>query len=224
MWQRFSENARKVVHFAQEEAQKLGEGYISTEHLLLGLTREECAASRVLLSLRLEPSFLRAEVFRNVPRNESLQDSDISLTPRGKRVIDLAYDEARLLNDDFIGTEHLLLGLVREEAGLAGRILKKAGLNVDRTREAVVTVRGGEPPAPRARPQRPLQRIKHSFGLHDRQDAAFSMFLSLQPTARTCLLVLAVMALLLWFAADRAGRAMARWQPESLASAFGGTA
>ncbi|MBS1715138.1 MAG: hypothetical protein JST30_12460 [Armatimonadetes bacterium] len=193
MWQRFSENARRVVFFAQEEAQGVGEGYVSTEHLLLGLVREECTATRVLHDVGIDLALVRTEVLRMLPRGEPRTSQDMTLTPRAKRVIDLAYDEARQLNDQFIGTEHLLLGLIREHDGLAGRMLEKMDLTMERARATVAVVRGKDPPKGFPRPQTPMKRIKEAFGLIKRQDATFSMFLSLQSTTRTCMLVLAVM-------------------------------
>ena len=136
MWQRFTEKARKVVFYAQEEAQRFGEGYVSTEHLLLGLIREEGhVAVQVLEKLGVRTSRVRTEVERQLPRGDARPSQDMTLTPRAKRVIDLAYDESRQLNDNYIGTEHLLLGLIREGDGLAGRILVKLGIELERPAE-----------------------------------------------------------------------------------------
>ncbi len=139
MWQRFTERARKVVFYAQEEAQKFDDGYVSTEHLLLGLVREpDSGAARVLEKLGVGLSRIRAEVEKQLPRGESRPSQDMTLTPRAKRVIDLAYDEARNLNNNYIGTEHLLLGLIREGDGLAGRVLYKLGVELDAARQATL--------------------------------------------------------------------------------------
>ncbi|MBX3114636.1 MAG: ATP-dependent Clp protease ATP-binding subunit [Fimbriimonadaceae bacterium] len=145
MWQRFTERARKVVFFAQEEAQKFGEGYVSTEHLLLGLVREsDSVAARVLEKLGVGLGKIRAEVEKQLPRGESRPSQDMTLTPRAKRVIDLAYDEARNLNNNYIGTEHLLLGLIREGDGLAGRVLARLGVELDRARREVMSLQDNE--------------------------------------------------------------------------------
>ncbi len=145
MWQRFTERARKVVFFAQEEAQKFGEGYVSTEHLLLGLVREtDSVAARVLERLGVSLSRIRAEVEKQLPRGEAKQTQDMTLTPRAKRVIDLAYDEARNLNNNYIGTEHLLLGLIREGDGLAGRVLAKLGVELERARREVMALQDND--------------------------------------------------------------------------------
>ena len=138
MWQRFTERARKVVFYAQEEAGKLGENYVSTEHLLLGLVREnDSVAARILDRLDVAPARIRSDIERQVSRGDGRLGQDMQLTPRAKRVIDLAYDEARLLNNNYIGTEHLLLGMIREGEGLAGRILTNLGVDLDRTRHEV---------------------------------------------------------------------------------------
>ncbi len=145
MWQRFTERARKVVFYAQEEAQRFGEGYVSTEHLLLGLVREsDSVAARVLERLGVSLSRIRAEVEKQLPRGDARPSQDMTLTPRAKRVIDLAYDEARNLNNNYIGTEHLLLGLIREGDGLAGRVLAKLGVELERARREVMSLQDNE--------------------------------------------------------------------------------
>ncbi|GEM_PF-2166105 len=162
MWQRFTERARRIVFFAQEEAGKLGDNDVSTEHLLLGLVRENnCVAARVLERIGVSRDQIRDEVERQVERNdEGRLGEDMQLTPLAKRVIDLAFDEARMLNNNYIGTEHLLLGLVREGEGLvgrregegvpspregegvAGRVLLELGVNLDRARREVKALQG----------------------------------------------------------------------------------
>ena len=108
MWQRFTEQARKVVFYAQEEALKFGEGCVSTEHLLLGLTREgDSVAARILDKLGISLNRIRTEVERQLPRGDARPNQDMILTPRAKRVIDLAYDEARALENNYIGTEQI---------------------------------------------------------------------------------------------------------------------
>ncbi len=145
MWQRFTERARKVVFYAQEEAQKFGEGYVSTEHLLLGLVREpDSVAARVLEKMGVSLSRIRSEVEKQLPRGEHKPVQEMILSPRAKRVIDLAYDEARFLKNNYIGTEHLLLGLIREGDGLAWRVLAKLGVDLERARREVMILHGGE--------------------------------------------------------------------------------
>src|SRR5947209_8857979 len=145
MWQRFTERARRVVFFAQEEAGRLGENYVSTEHLLLGLVREnDSVAARILDRLGVSLGRIRSEIERQVTRGDGRLGQDMQLTPRAKRVIDLAYEEARQLNNNYIGTEHLLLGLVREGDGLGGRVLVKLGADLDRTRREVYAMQEGD--------------------------------------------------------------------------------
>lgn len=131
MWQRFTERARKAVFFAQEEAKDFGEGYVTTEHLLLGLLRDrDSLACRVLNDLGASPEAVREAVVKHLPRAQRKSTHEMMLTPRAKSAIDLAYDEARALDNDYIGTEHLLLGLIREGQGLAGRVLASFGITV----------------------------------------------------------------------------------------------
>ncbi len=156
MWQRFTERARKVVFYAQEEAGRLGENYVSTEHLLLGLVREnDNVAARILERMNVELGRVQSEVNKMVARGDGRLGQDMQLTPRAKRVIDLAYDEARQLNNNYIGTEHLLLGLIREGEGLAGRVLAKLGVGLQRAQQEVQQLQSGggtedtlPPPAP----------------------------------------------------------------------------
>jgi len=144
MWQRFTERARKVVFYAQEEAGRLGENYVSTEHLLLGLVREnDSVAARLLDRMSIPLGRIRSEIERQVTHGDGRLGQDMQLTPRAKRVIDLAYDEARQLNNNYIGTEHLLLGLIREGEGLAGRVLTKLGVTLERTRREVTILQDG---------------------------------------------------------------------------------
>jgi ATP-dependent Clp protease ATP-binding subunit ClpA len=141
MWQRFTERARRVVFFAQEEAGKLGENFVSTEHLLLGMIREnDSVACRILDRMGISLTRIRSEIERQVARGDGRLGQDMQLTPRAKRVIDLAYDEARQLNNNYIGTEHLLLGFLREGEGLAGRVLAKLGVELERTRREVLAL------------------------------------------------------------------------------------
>lgn len=146
MWQRFTERARKVVFYAQEEAQRFGEGYVSAEHLLLGLLRDEgCVGCQVLGRLDKNVNAVVAEVEKQLPLGEARPSRDMTLTPRAKRVIDLAYDEARNLGNNFIGTEHLLLGLIREGEGLVSRAIAKFGLDLEDVRIEVQAIQNGEP-------------------------------------------------------------------------------
>jgi ATP-dependent Clp protease ATP-binding subunit ClpC len=124
VFERFTEHARQVVVIAQEEARALHHNYIGTEHILLGLLREEQGlAARVLGSLGLTLEKARAQVARLVAPSEEVTSGQIPFTPRAKKVLELSLREALALGDDYIGTEHILLGLVREHEGVAMRVL-----------------------------------------------------------------------------------------------------
>src|SRR6202521_3868078 len=153
MWQRFTERARRVVFFAQEEAARLGENYVGTEHLLLGLVREnDSVAARILDRLCVPLGKIRSDIERQVTKGKGNLGQDMQLTPRAKRVIDLAYEEARQLNHNYIGTEHLLLGLIREGDGLAARVLVKHGASLEGARREVYTMQVSEKRAPSSPP------------------------------------------------------------------------
>ncbi len=138
---RFTKRARRVLTLAQEEAQRLNHNYIGTEHLLLGLVREENGvAVRVLRDLGVDPKQVRERVERTVGRGQRAMYGKLSLTPRTKRVIELAVDEARRLGHHYIGTEHLLLGLVRAGEGVAVDVLRGLGVSLDKVRSQTARV------------------------------------------------------------------------------------
>jgi len=138
---KFTERARKVLQLAQEEAQRFNHNYIGTEHVLLGLVREgDGVAARVLNNLGVELHKVRSAVEFIIGRGDRSVIGDIGLTPRAKRVIELAVDEARRLNHHYIGTEHLLLGLVREGEGIAAGVLESLGVSLERVRSQVIEV------------------------------------------------------------------------------------
>ncbi|HJT63897.1 MAG TPA: Clp protease N-terminal domain-containing protein, partial [Candidatus Limnocylindria bacterium] len=138
---KFTDRARKVLTLAQDEAQRFNHNYIGTEHLLLGLVREgEGVAARVLENMNVELSKVRQAVEFIIGRGERPVVGEVGLTPRAKRVIELAIDEARRLGHNYIGTEHLLLGLVREGEGIAAGVLESLGVNLDKVRHQVIHV------------------------------------------------------------------------------------
>src|SRR5881397_1688956 len=138
---KFTERARKVLSLAQEEAKRFQHNYIGTEHLLLGLVREgEGVAAKVLSNLGVELNKVRSAVEFIIGRGDRIVLGEIGLTPRAKKVIELAVDEARRLNHHYIGTEHLLLGLVREGEGIAAGVLESLGVNLDKVRHEVIRV------------------------------------------------------------------------------------
>src|ERR671913_85251 len=138
---KFTERARKVLQLAQEEAQRFNHNYIGTEHLLLGLVREgEGVAAKVLANLGVDLNKVRSAVEFIIGRGDRTVTGDIGLTPRAKKVIELSVDEARRLNHHYIGTEHLLLGLVREGEGIAAGVLESLGVSLDKVRSQVIYV------------------------------------------------------------------------------------
>ena len=134
-FEKFSERARRVLSLAQEEAQRFNHNYIGTEHILLGLVREtEGVAARVLSGLSVDLGKVRSAVEFIIGRGERPAQGEIGLTPRAKKVVELAVDEARRMNHTYIGTEHLLIGLLREGEGVAAGVLESLGVNLEKVR------------------------------------------------------------------------------------------
>ena len=139
---KLTERAQKVLAYAQEEAIELKHSSIGTEHLLLGLVKEEEGiAAKVLKLFNVDEDRIREEIF-NLINVGTQASSTIHYTPRAKKVIELSMDEARKLHHNFIGTEHLLLGLIRESEGVAARVLANLDLNITKTRAAVIKMLG----------------------------------------------------------------------------------
>src|SRR5881296_2371082 len=157
---RFNDRAKRVLALAQDEAIRFNHNYIGTEHLLLGLVREgEGVAARVLDSLGVELSKVRTAVEFIIGRGDSTTSpSEITLSPRTKKVIELAIDEARKLGHSHVGTEHLLLGLVREGEGIASGVLESLGVSLEKVRHQVIATRGQQHPRRRKRQRRAESR------------------------------------------------------------------
>src|SRR5436305_10022179 len=135
---KFTERARKVLSLAQEEAQRFQHNYIGTEHILLGLVRlNEGIAIKVLNDLGVDVSKVRPAIEHIIGRGDRIVLGEVGLTPRAKKVIELAVDEARRFNHHYIGTEHILLGLVREGEGIAAGVLESLGVTLDMARSQV---------------------------------------------------------------------------------------
>src|SRR2546428_2167713 len=145
---RFNDRAKRVLALAQDEAIRFNHNYIGTEHLLLGLVREgEGVAARALDSLGIELSKVRTAVELTIGRGDSTTSpSEITLSPRTKKVIELAIDEARKLGHSHVGTEHLLLGLVREGEGIASGVLESLGVSLEKVRHQVIATLGQQHP------------------------------------------------------------------------------
>lgn len=134
-FEKFSERARRVLSLAQEEAQRFNHNYIGTEHILLGLVREtEGVAARVLSGLGVDLTKVKSAVEFIIGRGEKPTQGEIGLTPRAKKVVELAVDEARRMNHTYIGTEHLLIGLLREGEGVAAGVLESLGVTLEKVR------------------------------------------------------------------------------------------
>jgi hypothetical protein len=149
MFERFTDRARRVVVLAQEEARMLEHDYIGTEHLLLALIHEgEGVAAKALLALDVDLDTLRREVEALVGRGQQPTTAHIPFTPRAKKVLELALRESVQLGHDYIGTEHLLLGLVREGEGPAAQVLQQRGIELNTVRQEVIRLlhghQGGE--------------------------------------------------------------------------------
>src|SRR5687767_12331629 len=146
----FTERTRKVLALSREEAHRLGHEYVGTEHILLGLIREgEGVAAAALQSLSIDLDELRHRLEGIVKRGGAeRRGSDLPYTSRAKKTLEFAMSEARELNHSYVGTEHLLLGLIREEKGIAAQILNDAGATLTTTRAEVLRLLGPDEPLP----------------------------------------------------------------------------
>ncbi|WEG12699.1 ATP-dependent protease ATP-binding subunit ClpC [Pullulanibacillus sp. KACC 23026] len=142
MFGRFTERAQKVLALAQEEAVRLGHNNVGTEHILLGLIREgEGIAAKALKALNLDPEKIQKEVETLIGRGSDTSQT-IHYTPRAKKVIELSMDEARKIGHSYVGTEHILLGLIREGEGVAARVLNNLGVSLNKARQQVLQLLG----------------------------------------------------------------------------------
>jgi Clp amino terminal domain, pathogenicity island component/UvrB/uvrC motif len=159
MFERFTDRARRVVVLAQDEARTLGHDYIGTEHLLLGLIREgQGVAAKTLESLGISLEAVRQQVQEIIGQGQGPQQGHIPFTPRAKKVLELSLREAQQLGHNYIGTEHILLGLIREGQGVAALVLVKLGADLNRVRQQVIQLlhgHQGKEPASEAAPGGP---------------------------------------------------------------------
>jgi len=146
MFDRFTDRARKVMALAREEARRFNHEYIGTEHILLGLVKEGSGvAANVLQNLDIELKKIRLEVEKIVQSGSDLVSvGQLPFTPRVKKVLEYAMEEARALGHNYIGTEHLLLGLLREQEGVAAQVLLNLGVKLEDVREEVIGLLGSE--------------------------------------------------------------------------------
>ena len=146
MFERFTDRARRVVVLAQEEARLLNHNYIGTEHILLGLIHEgEGVAAKALESLGISLEAVRQQVEEIIGQGGSSPSGHIPFTPRAKKVLELSLREALQLGHNYIGTEHILLGLIREGEGVAAQVLVKLGADLSRVRQQVIQLLSGYP-------------------------------------------------------------------------------
>jgi ATP-dependent Clp protease ATP-binding subunit ClpC len=146
LFERFTDRARRVVVLAQEEARMLNHNYIGTEHILLGLIHEgEGVDAKALESLNISLDAVRQEVEEIIGQGQAAPTGHIPLTPRAKKVLELSFRESLQLDHNHIGTEHILLGLIREGEGVAAQVLQKLGAHLDRVRETVIQHLHGYP-------------------------------------------------------------------------------
>ena len=144
MFERFTDRARRVVVLAQEEARLLNHSYIGTEHILLGLIHEgEGVAAKALESLGISLEAVRSQVQDIIGQGGSSPSGHIPFTPRAKKVLELSLREALQLGHNYIGTEHILLGLIREGEGVAAQVLVKLGADLSRVRQQVIQLLSG---------------------------------------------------------------------------------
>jgi ATP-dependent Clp protease ATP-binding subunit ClpC len=153
MFERFTDKARRVVVLAQEEARLLNHNYIGTEHVLLGLVREgEGLAAKALTTMGIGLDAVRGQVEEVIGRGQAAPAGHIPFTPRAKKVLELSLREALQLGHNYIGTEHILLGLLREGEGVAAQVLQKLGAELNRARQVVMRLMGEEGQVPSATP------------------------------------------------------------------------
>jgi len=144
MFERFTDRARRVVVLAQEEARMLNHNYIGTEHVLLGLIHEgEGVAAKALESLGISLEAVRSQVEEIIGQGQAAPTGHIPFTPRAKKVLELSLREALQLGHNYIGTEHILLGLIREGEGVAAQVLQKLGADLNRVRQQVIQLLSG---------------------------------------------------------------------------------
>jgi ATP-dependent Clp protease ATP-binding subunit ClpA len=144
MFERFTDRARRVVVLAQEEARMLNHNYIGTEHILLGLIHEgEGVAAKALESLGISLEAVRQQVEEIIGQGQQAPSGHIPFTPRAKKVLELSLREALQLGHNYIGTEHILLGLIREGEGVAAQVLVGLGADLNRVRQQVLLIHGG---------------------------------------------------------------------------------
>ncbi len=181
MFERFTDRARRVVVLAQEEAKMLNHNYIGTEHILLGLIHEgEGVAAKALESLGISLDAVREQVQDIIGQGQQQPTGHIPFTPRAKKVLELSLREALQLGHNYIGTEHILLGLIREGEGVAAQVLVKLGADLNRVRQQVIQLLSGY----QGKEQVPSARTSSSSRRAARRSSTSSAATSRRPPAR----------------------------------------
>jgi ATP-dependent Clp protease ATP-binding subunit ClpC len=189
MFERFTDRARRVVVLAQEEARVLNHAHIGTEHLLLGLVHEgEGVAARALESLGISRPAVRREVKEIIGRGEQPPSEHIPFTPRAKKVLELSLRESNQLGHTYVGTEHLLLGLLREGEGVAAQVLVRMGTDLNRARQQVVELlhggSGERPPSGRRLRARSAGDLLDLVDALDQRLEAIERWVGMRPDLR----------------------------------------
>jgi Clp amino terminal domain, pathogenicity island component/UvrB/uvrC motif len=197
MFERFTDRARRVVVLAQEEARMLNHGYIGTEHLLLGLIHEdEGVAATALKAMEISLDAVRRQVEAIIGEGQEIESGHIPFTPRAKRVLELSLREANQMGHNYIGTEHLLLGLVREGDGVAAQVLVSLGADLNRVRQQVIQLlhadAASEPGVPsgggrghgRRAGSREIDAVLARLDSADRRLAAIERWVGIEPDMR----------------------------------------
>jgi ATP-dependent Clp protease ATP-binding subunit ClpC len=144
MWKQLTQKARKAIFLAQEEAGRLGYSHVGPEHLLLALAREEdCMAVRILEGLGIDPGTVRVKVMKELSRGSEVLGQEMALTTEAKSVIDLAFAESRDMKEEWVGTEHLLIGILRSSESTAAKVLTELGVDLVRARTQVRSLKAG---------------------------------------------------------------------------------
>jgi len=147
MWKQLTQKARKAIFLAQEEAGRLGYSNVGPEHLLLALAREDdCMAVRILEGLGLDPGTLRVQVMKELSRGSETLGHEMQLTAEAKAAIDLAFSESMQMKEDWVGTEHLLLGILRSAESSAARVLGDLGADITQVRTQLQNLKAGALP------------------------------------------------------------------------------
>jgi Clp amino terminal domain, pathogenicity island component/UvrB/uvrC motif len=183
MLERFTDRARQVVVLAQEEARRLDHNYIGTEHILLGLIREgDGVAARALESLVISLDAVRQQVEEIIGRGQQAPSGHIPFTPRAKKVLELSLRESKQLGHNYIGTEHILLGLIREGDGVAAQVLVRLGADLNRVRQQVIQLlhgRSAEEPGPGVKVR--LEMVEQQLTAIEGQLAAIERQIGIRP-------------------------------------------